>query len=147
MISDQEIQKQINDDYNAYYEKPYDGRLAIPENIIQLFINGVKSLTAWNHKINFHKVKAISSKQINQLTIGDLQDIVKIILNTRLESLYNIQNDAAFFSAIDNYIKVEKFIIEYNVMDDNFKQNMEMKRTRLKDLSGKNGMKIIRAEA
>lgn len=141
-MNDKEVKEQINSDYDEFLNKPYSGHISIPENIIEVFKKCIMALPPFAHQINFNKIKSIATKDVKALTYSDLQCIIKVVLNTPLEKLYD-----NFFVAIPEHIKIEKFIISYNAAIDDFQKSLESKSKMLKNLSsgvlGKNGMRII----
>lgn len=151
MNTNEQIQQSLNEETARFYEKKYDGKLSIPFEFPLLFKIAISNLSSYSHKINFHKVKSISKKTSPEYTFGDLHEIIKVLLNTPLNKLYPHmeESEGEFIDAIDEHIKVEKFVIEFNQIIDKFKSGLEMKRRTLQDLAGKpsNSMRIIPAQA
>lgn len=137
-----EVDKQIQNDYDAFLNMPYKGSVAVPENIIELFKKAIMALPSFTHKINFYKVKGIIQKKPNELTYSDLQDVIKVILNAPLKDLYD-----DIYEAIPEHINVQKFVLSYNTDIDSFESKLKMKKQTLLKLSdgigGVNGMRII----
>lgn len=138
-----QIETQINQDYEKFYNDIYKSEIPTPENFIELFKKAIIALPSFAHKINFHKVQVIASKKVEQLTVGDVHEIVKVVLNVPLEKLYE---GHTFDSAVLQTIKIEKFVLQYNKDVDDFREKLRMKKDNLLMLSGsRNGMKIIEA--
>ena len=144
MSNDQVINKQLNNDYEKFYESKYDGKLSIPKGIIDMFKRAIISMPPFAHKINFYKVSSISNKDTKDLTFGDLHEIVKVTLNTPLQTLYPeiTESEEKYKSVIKEHIIFEKFVMEYNLIIEDFKQKLSMKKKTLEDLSGKNNGKL-----
>lgn len=127
-----QVDKMIQDEYEKFINSKYSGKLPIPENALDMFKRGILAMPPTTHRINFNKIKSIGGKSKEQLTNGDIQDIIKIILNTSIEKSYP---EVSFDDAIKEYIKVEKFIIEYNLIVDNLQKELVLKRQKLQELS------------
>ena len=142
MTQQEQISKQLNDDFNVFFNAKYDGKIEVPSYLIDLFKKAIMALPPSAHKINFHKVKVIAGMKTEELTNGLLQDIIKVVLNTPLDKLF-IGND--FFNSINDYINIEKFVLAFNNHVDEFRKKLEMKKVRLESLSGarNNGMRVI----
>ena len=146
MNTNEQIEKTLNDDHNKYYEGVYAGKAPIPEDLIKLYKRGIRSRAPFAHKANFHRVKSIFNSKIEELRVRDLHEMIKVIMNTPIEKLYdNTQDDQQLNEAINDYLKVEKFIIEFNQMNEVFRNALELKRVKLQELAGTrtNGMRII----
>lgn len=136
----EEINETLNKDYEDFLNDIYKDR--VPGNIIEMFEKSIMALPPFAHKINFYKVKAIISKNPDELSNSDINDVIKAVLNVPLERLYD-----SLYDAIPEHIKFEKFVRDYNDHIENFKKKLNMKKTNLTNLSSgvlnKNGMKII----
>ena len=143
MTQQEQINKQLDDEYDTFLNTKYSGKIAPPLYIIDLFKRAIISLPPYAHKINFRKVKVIASMKVEELTNGLLQDIIKVVLNTSLDKLFS-GNDF-FNSVIDDYIEIEKFVLAYNNHIDDYRKKLEMKKATLESLSGvrNNGMRVI----
>lgn len=134
MTTEQQITTQLNDDYDKFQNGIYDGKVEVPENMIELFKVGILALPPSAHKINFIKVKVISAMKEKELTNALISDVIKVILNTPLEKLFGGDYDRI----IDRYINFEKFVIAYNKHVDEFRKKLEMRRATLNSLSVQN---------
>ena len=130
MTTEQQIEKQLNDELVKFQNGIYSGKVEVPKNIIELFKKGVMSMPAFSHRINFNKVKVIASKKPSELTYADLNDVVKVVLNTVLAVNYD-----NFDTAVKENIKIEKFVLCFNENVDDFKEKLKMKKTTLKSLA------------
>lgn len=141
MTTQKQVEQQINEDYNKFVNGSYSGEVAIPVNIISLFVKGVLILPAFSHKINFQKVKSIKAKKVEQLLVGDIQELIKVILNVSPEQIYDGNKD----EIIEQCIRMEKFVQAYNKFIDDFKSSLQLRKDNLTLLSGSrgNGMRII----
>lgn len=128
-----EISKQLESDYNSFLYGKYDGKLPAPENIIDIFKTAVLSMPSFAHKIMFSKIKAIASKEVENLTIGDLNEIIKVVLNIAPERLYPYFE---FDQIIEEGIYMDKFVISFNTYVEDFKQKLGQKKARLEALTG-----------
>lgn len=95
MSNQEQIKKQLNEQLDVFLNTKYAGKVAPPENIIELFETAIMVLPPFAHQLNFYKVKAIATTKYEDLTNGNLNDVVKVILNTPLEKLYK-DNDLSF---------------------------------------------------
>ena len=143
MTTEQKIEQQLQEDFDKFYNKTYDEKIEIPQNIMELFKKGVMSLALYFHKINAYKLKAIASKNYKELTYGDLKDMITVILNTPLEKLYD-----RFEDAVNSQIQFQKFVLCYNNAVDDFNSKLKMKKANLTSISSgipnnSNGMRII----
>jgi hypothetical protein len=141
-MDNKEIEQQINEDYFKLLNATYSGHISIPKGVLEIFKKAVFALPPYYHKINFTKIKGILTKNENELSNSDLNEIIKLIFNTPLEKMYD-----NVLVAIPEMIKIEKFAISFNTMVDEFQKKLEVKSKTLQTLSGgvrgKNGMRII----
>ena len=135
-----QVEKQLQEEFEKFNNKPYSGKVSLPVNIIELFHIGIMGMPAFYHKIQFSKVKMLLGKELNSITNGDISDLIKVIVNTPIERFYDNIDEA-----VEKMIKLEKFILSYNQMVEEFKGQLEMKRTTLMDLSGLNGGAAVRS--
>jgi hypothetical protein len=124
-----EVNKQIKSDYDSFVNSPYNK--SVPENIIDLFEKALMIVPPQAHGVHFTKVKSIISKEIDQLSVSDINDIIKLIWNTPLQAFHD-----SLFDAIPEQIKLEKFVLKFNMNVEDFQKNLEDKRKRLEQLSG-----------
>lgn len=147
MTQNEQINKQLNEEWDRFLNEVYDSKFPVPSSIIDLFKKSIMSMPPFAHKIRFNKVRAISVMKPEELTNGLLQDIIKVILNTSLQKLYNNDgiHEEDFFRIIENQIQLEKFVLCYNNHVDDFRKKLEMKKATLESLSGarNNGLRII----
>lgn len=140
------IEQQINDELEKFKNEKYSGSVEIPSDILSLFRRGVLSLAPQSHGILASKLKDLYTRNVSEITNGELSDIIKIIVNTPLDKLYE---DEDFFGALDRQQKLEKFILCYNRHVDDFQSKLKMKRATLQSLAngvngGMNGMRILK---
>lgn len=139
-----EIDAQIMGEYQKFENAIHKGVLDVPHNIVTLFINGCMALAHNSHKIHATRIKVIANTPYDELTNGDIQEVIKIIINTPPEKLYPISN---FLEAIDSEVRFQKFIISYNNAITEFQKNLEQKKKMLASLSqgvpSGNSMKIV----
>jgi len=143
-MTNYDIDSQINKEFQIFIEAAYKGTIKIPENIIELFKKAVLHLSPQFHQVNFSKIKQIIDKKSNELTNGEMKEVVKIIVNTPLNILFG--NDVK--EAIEDQIKLEKFIVSYNSSVNSFQEKLKMKKANLQSLTrgiNGNGMKIVQA--
>jgi hypothetical protein len=151
MTQNEQINKQLNEEYDKFLYSKYEGSVKPPKDIIELFKTAILAMPPFAHKINFHKVKAIATTKYEDLTNGNLSDIIKVVLNTSLEKLYKtndligLKNEDSFLSIVDKCIAMDKFVLCYNNHVDDFRKKLEMKKATLESLSGarNNGLRII----
>lgn len=143
-MTEQEINNQLNDEYDKFLYEKYSGKVSVPLNILELFKTAIVYIPSFAHKITYTKVKAISTTQVGKLTNTDLNDIVKVVLNTPMRELYP---DLSFEKITEKGIEMDKFVVSYNASVEDFKQKLNQKKEVLKNLSsgilGNNGMRII----
>ncbi len=142
-MSENEVNEQLNNEYNTFLYSPCKCKLPIPKNVIDLFKRAILAMPPYAHKILFTKVKAIYTTKVDKLTNSDVNDIVKVILNTPLEKLYL---SYTFEEMVEAQIKMDAFVISYNSHVEEFKKGLEQKKLRLKDLTNglpRNGSKIV----
>lgn len=142
-MSEKEINEQLGNDFDKFLYTPYKGAVVVPKNIIDLFKKAILGLPSFSHKINFLKIKAIASKKPNELTNTDLNDVIKVLLNSSLQKLYP---DLSFDKVIEQSIQMDKFVIAYNEHVEKFKKQLEEKKATLQLLINglpKNGMRIV----
>lgn len=134
MTQSQIVDKQINDEVQRYYDKVYDGKQNVPANIIELFKRAVMVVPPNFHKVYFSKIKLIASKAPNELSNGEISEVVKLLLTATPQSLYD-----DFEEAIAVHCKIEKFIRAYNEHVEAFQSGLQAKKTTLMSLSGASG--------
>ena len=147
MTQQEQINKQLNEEYDNFLNEVYDSKFPVPSSLIDLFKKAIMSMPPFAHKIRFNKVRAISVMKTEELTNGLLQEMIKVILNTSLQKLYNNDgiHEEDFFRIIENQIQLEKFVLCYNNHVDDFRKKLEMRKATLESLSGarSNGLRII----
>lgn len=141
MNTKQQVEQQINQDYDKFVNGSYSGEVTVPINIIKIFMKAILAMPPFAHRINFLKVKSISNKEVKQLLVSDLNDIMKVLLNTPPEKLY--EGDEG--TIIEQCIKMDKFVISYNAFVDDFKGKLQLKKDNLLMIAGVkgNGLQII----
>ena len=156
MTPSEQITKQLNDEYDVFLNTEYEGQIAVPSFIIDLFKKAILSMPPFAHKINFYRIKAIAGVKPEELTNGLLQDIIKVVLNTSLERLNSEysnalliglakEKDEVFSRIIDKQIELEKFVLSYNNHMADFKKKLDIRKATLESLAGTrgNGLRII----
>ncbi len=133
MTTEQQIEKQLNDEFVKFSNGNYSGKVEVPKDIIEMFKKGVMVIPPFAHKINFTKVKTIASKKVDELSYADLNDVIRVVLNTSLELRYG--ND--FDEAVKQSIKFDKFVLCFNEVINDFQGKLKMKKTNLLNLSAK----------
>jgi len=135
-----EIEQQLREDHEKFLNEPY--RKNIPDGLLERFEKALMVVPPQAHGINFSKVKSIISKEDSELTISDLNDIIKLVFNTPPQVFYD-----SLFDAIPEQIKLEKFVITFQFHIKDFTDKLNQKRTRLASLSSGllngNGMRSI----
>lgn len=131
MTTDQQITAELNNSFDKFQNDIYDGKVEVPENIIEYFKTGIMALPPYAHKINFHKVKVISNMKVGELTNQLISDMIKVILNTPLDKSF----DGDYNKIIDKYIEFEKFVLCFNAHVDDFRKKLEMRKITLSSLS------------
>ncbi len=142
-MSESEINEQLNKEYDTFLYNTYKGKIEVPKDILTLFKNAILSMPPFAHKILFTKIKAIYTTKVEKLTNGDINDIVKVILNTPLEKLYL---SYTFEEMIAKQAKIDAFVISYNSHVEEFKKALEQKKKTLQSLTNglpRNGSKIV----
>jgi hypothetical protein len=143
MSHQEEINKQLNEQYDVFLNSSYTGKVAVPSFIIESFKRAIMAMPPYAHKIDFHKVRAIGSMKPEDLTNGLISDAIKTILNVSPEKLYPT---LSFDAAVDKHIIVERFIIAFNKHIDDFRKGLESKKATLESLTKNmlgNGLRII----
>ena len=141
MTTEQQIEKELNDEFVKFSNGIYDGKVEIPKNILEIFKEGIMVLPPFSHKINFIKVKNIAAKKVSELTYADLNDVIKVVLNTSL----NLSFDS-FHEGVKHSIAMDKFVMAYNETISKFQDKLRMRRTTLQNLSSpkmNRGLQII----
>lgn len=133
MTTSEQIEKQLNDEFVKFSNGNYAGKVEVPKDIIEMFKKGIMVIPPFGHKINFNKVKVIASKKLGELSYSDLNDVIKVVLNTSLEVRYG--ND--FDEAVKQSIKFDKFVLCFNEVINDFQGKLKMKKTNLLNLSAK----------
>ena len=140
MTAQRQVQQQIDQEYNKFVNSNYKGEVAIPKNIIPIFIKAVLAMPPYAHRILFQKIKSIKAKSNDDLLISDLNDIVKVLLNTAPDKLYEGSDD----TIINDCIQIDNFVRAFNEAVDDFKNKLEIKKANLTSLSGSNNaMRIL----
>ena len=137
------IDQQINEELETFKNKVYDGKVEIPKNILELFRTGILFLAPQTHGILASKLKALYITPVKKLTNGMLSDIIRLVVCTPFGKIYE---GVEFEVALESHIKLEKFILGYNLHVDEFQNKLKMKKATLQSLSQGvrgNGMRII----
>lgn len=135
------IQAQLKNDFDSFQFGVYTGGV-VPENFIELFKNGVKALAPQSHKVLARRIKAIASRQPNELFVEELREAIMVIVNTPMDRLYDF-NSLTFEGVMEWHSKFESFILEYNQHVENFQQKLTMKQTTLQNLTNGSGMRVV----
>lgn len=129
-MSEKEIQQTIDKEYDDFLYSRYDGKLEVPKDFIVLFKKGVMAMPPFAHKISPHKIKAIVTTPIKELTFDQLSAIIKILLSTSPDKFYS-----EFDVAIQGWIKMEKFVLEFNGIVDGFTNSLKKRKENLMNLT------------
>lgn len=142
MTTEQQIDQQLNDEYNKFMNSKYEGKVEVPENFIDVFKKSVMALAPQFHQININKLHVIANTNDEDLTIDHIHAANKMILNTPFEKIYD-----NFYEAMESHSKIQKFIVCYNKVVDDFSEKLKMKKATLQSLSSPslngNSMRII----
>ena len=130
MDARKQANEQIKAEYDKFYNGIYDGKVPVPLNFVELFKKGIMNMSAFSHKIFASKIKVIASRLPEELTNGDLNLVIKVIVNVEMKHLYS-----SFEESVEDTIKIQKFTLCYNEYVEAFKEQLEMKRVRLLDLA------------
>lgn len=140
---EKEINEQLNKEYECFIYSAYNGKVKPPKDIIELFKRAILSIPPFAHKILFTKVRAISTTKYVDLTNSDLNDIIKVVLNTTLEKLYPNEK---FEVMVEKQIKMDAFVISYNSHVEEFKKSLEQKKISLQSITNglpRTGSKLV----
>lgn len=130
MTTEQEINKQIQEEYNKYRDAPYDG-VPLPEEIIRLFKKAMMVVPYDDHKFNMVRVKEICEKGVKDLTWLEAGMVINFMQKVIPEKV---------FSSIEKYCEfmiANTFIVsEYNIVTNKWQRNIEAYKDRLRNTSG-----------
>jgi hypothetical protein len=129
-----QVERQLQDEFNKFNNAPYAGKGTIPANLVELFSVGYMGMPVFYHKIQALRVKSIIGKELDELNPSDINEIIKVIVNIPPERFFDNIDEALEF-----YARLDKFLLLFNDSMKSFSEDLEMKRTRLMDLSGLNG--------
>lgn len=144
----EEVQSQLSRDYDNFLSSVYVSKVGIPKNLIEAFKIGIMMIGSFNHKINFNKVKIIASSKIEDLRVGEINEIIRVVMNVPPERIYK-----DFKSAVEGNIALEKLVVEYNETIENFKKQLDLKKVTLESLAGgvmqknNSSLRLIKAQA
>lgn len=136
-----EVEQQLRHDHEKFLNSI--SNLAVPEDLLDKFKKAIMIVPPQAHGITFSKIKSILDKNPSELNISDINDIIKVVVNTPLQAFYD-----DLFDAVPEQIKLEKFMVRFNGNIQDFTENQKKKREMLEKLSDgvlkqTNGMRII----
>lgn len=131
MTTQQSIDKQLSDEYEKFVNSRYSGKIPIPENIIDLFKVAIMTVSPNAHGIDFNKIKGIVKKNNSELVIGDLSDMITMILNSPPKNFY----DNRFDVAVESIISFKKFEIAFTLYVREFNSSLQQKKITLLSLA------------
>jgi len=131
MSTKEQIEQQLKSEFDKFYNEPHKGTIPVPANILELFKKSFMALAPHFHQVHATKVRVLANKLVSELSNGDINDMVKLIINTPMEKLYE-----GFDEAVHSHIQLEKFILSFNKYVDDFNAKLRMKQTTLENLSG-----------
>lgn len=131
MTTRDEIQQQIEREYEKSRNKIYDGEL--PYGLLEKFKVGLFMAAYSQHKFNLIKVKEIISKRDDQLTWMEVGMIANFVVEIPWERLFDNLEEA-----LDYNIELSDFMVSYNDMITKKQKELERMRDRLLNLSGIN---------
>lgn len=131
MTSTDDINSQIEREFEKFRNKVYDGEL--PYGLIEKFKVGLMMSSAGQHKYNLQKVKEIIAKAENDLTWLEVGMVINFVTEIPWERIYDSLEEA-----INYNIELSDFMVEYNKVIGRKNNELEKMRTRLLNLSGIN---------
>jgi hypothetical protein len=134
MTTQQSIDQQLQADHEKFINSIYAGKISVPVNILEIFKIGIMAMAPFQHRIQALRVKNILSKELDGLTNGDLNEIIKVVVNVPLQMVYDEIDEA-----IEKTIRLDKFVLCYNQMIEDFQRELQMRRAKLMELAGTSG--------
>jgi hypothetical protein len=134
MTAQQNVDKQLQNDHEKFINSIYSGNVPVPVNILEIFRIGIMAMAPFQHRIQALRIKSILSKNLDELSNGDLNEIIKVVVNVPLQMVYDEIDEA-----IEKTIRLDKFVLCYNSMIEDFQREQQMRRAKLMELSGVNG--------
>ena len=128
----QEIEAQIEEqvqreDVLPYLNKVYDGNL--PEEFIEQFRAAMMYLPPASHGLDMKKVKIMSTRMVNEVTVNELGLMINVIYSIPFASMYQSLEEG-----IEKTLLFDKIRAEYNRGTEAFERKIAKKKNTLRNL-------------
>jgi hypothetical protein len=131
MTNEVDIDRQIQGDYERWYNSTCDFETALPEETIEFFKRSLMESPPNLHQVHTNKIRNMVSVPVNTLTRMQVGIMVNIILSVSPRCVYDSFEDFLKFHEVFEAIK-----IEYNTAVDKLNKQLKEKKKRLMELSG-----------
>jgi hypothetical protein len=140
-LNQKQVDKQISEERNKFYHGVYNGDIAIPENIQEVFSKAIFSgVLPQDHQIHVSSLRRMTTKPLNELTNVEIGSMINVILTTVFDKIYPDME-----TALTSHEHIEKFVMYYNEVVNKFNEALDKKRMALMQIiqPNGNGMRII----
>lgn len=140
-LNQRKVDEQINEERNKFYHGVYNGEVAIPENIQEVFSKAIFSgVRPQDHQIHVASLRRITTKPTNELTNVEIGSMINVILSTVFDKIYPDME-----TALESHEHIQKFVMYYNEVVSKFNEALDKKRKSLMSIIQPqgNGMRII----
>lgn len=131
MTTEQEINKQIQADYDIYRTKIYDGALPIHDDLLKLFQKALMAIPYDQHNMNMVRVREILDKNVSELTWLEVGMVNNLLHRAAPEKLFSSP-----YRYCEFMIANCQFVIEYNSATEEWNRKIEAKKKVLTNTSG-----------
>lgn len=131
MTNEQEINKQIQAEYDVYRTMVYNGPIPIHEDSLKLFRKALMSIPYSDHNMNMVKVREILDKGLSQITWIEIGIINNLIHKAVPEKLFKSE-----YLYCEFMIANSAFVMEYNRATEEWNRKIEAKKKVLQNTSG-----------
>jgi len=144
MTNEQDINNQIQKEYDTFNSSPYSGEPVLPKDLLERFSKAIFKLPPSSHRHSTELVKKILGKKLKDLNNMDVPVILNTITLAPLSDLYpNLE------VALKGNKEIEECKISFNLLVKQINEQLEGKRTNMLKLisTTKQPLKLVSAQA
>src|SRR6187402_2936340 len=94
MTTQRDIDEQIQKEYNSFYQKVYDGEIAVPSDLIVRFRKALMAIAPNLHQIHANRMRALVDKPANELTWVEVGAVINVIQAVAFREVYDDIDEA-----------------------------------------------------
>lgn len=107
MLTEEDINLEVQNDFANYYNKPYDGEL--PDSLIELFKIALFKVPPQIHQLHVSKLKYLCNVKPRDLTVIEVGIVMNVIMAASFDVLYKDLEES-----LDSHGELEIVQMKYN---------------------------------